>query len=140
MNETAIKKYLDEDFQQALDFYDRRANRSKKWYRGLSVYLIVVAAALTPTVALTAEQDVWRIVSTILSATIMVATALLSHLKAHENWLSYRGSWDALKRERRLYETGVDVYASTLDKHALFVERVEAVLSREASDFYARHA
>ncbi|HYR91439.1 MAG TPA: DUF4231 domain-containing protein [Terriglobia bacterium] len=140
MDEAATKKYLDEDFQAAVDFYDRRATRSKRWYRSMSVYLIVVSATLTPIVALAPQDTNWRVISTILAATIVVATGLLAHLKCHENWLSYRASWDALKRERRLFEAGVAEYVNATDRAAMFVERVEAILAREAAGFYARHA
>lgn len=54
--------------------------------------------------------------------------------------LSYRGSWDALERERRFYETGAGPYKLTADKGVLFVERVEAIKTREGADFFARHA
>jgi hypothetical protein len=140
MGETAVSKYLSTDYAKAAKFYDDRATSSKRWYRGLSIYLIGVSAVLTPLVAFGPSGARWRIASAALSATIVIATSLLAHLKCHENWLSYRGSWDALERERRFYETGTGEYRLAADKAALFVERVEAILAREGADFYARHA
>ena len=140
MDDSAIKKYLTEDFANAAKFYDERACASKCWYRGLSTCLIIVSGALTPVVALAPDEPQWRIISTVLSASIVIATGLLAHLKSHENWLSYRSSWDALERERRLYETGTGAYKAENDRNVLFVERVEAILAREGTDFYARHA
>jgi hypothetical protein len=140
MDESTCKKYLIEDFAQYLDYYDKGAINAKRWYRYLSVYLIVVSSGLTPIVALAPQNITWRVVSTVLAATIVIGTGLSAHLKCHENWLSFRGSWDALKRERRLFETSVAEYATAADRCSLFVERVEAILSREAKDFYSRHA
>ncbi len=140
MDESAIKKYLNEDYARALKFYDERACASKRCYRGLSVYLISASGALTPLVALVPDEPFWRIITTVLSATIVITTGFLSHLKSHENWLSYRASWDAMERERRLYETGAGPYKAAADKDALFVERIEAILGREGADFYSRHA
>ena len=140
MEESAIKKYLAEDYAEALKFYDDRACSSKRVYRVCSVYLIVASAILTPLVALAPEQGWWRIVAAALSATIVISTGMLAHLKSHENWLSYRASWDALRRERRLFETTSGPYRSVPDKATLFVERVEAVLTKEGSEFFARHA
>lgn len=140
MDETAIKKYLETDYAKAATFYDARAATAKRWYRALSVYLITVSAGLSPLIAFAPQEKVWRIVEGVLSATIVVATSLLSHLKCQENWLSYRGSWDALERERRLFEAGAGAYTSVADKGALFVEHVEAVLAKQATDFYARQA
>ena len=140
MDDTAIKKYLADDYAKAACFYDERAAQSKRWYRGLSTYLIVIAALLTPLVAFAPDHVGWRIISAVLSATIVISTGLLAHLKCHENWLSYRSSWDALERERRSFETKTGSYGSVADTGALFVERVEAVLAGEGTDFYTRHA
>ncbi len=140
MDEVAIKKYLAEDYVKACKFYDDRARTSKCAYRILSIYLIVASAVLTPLVAFLPAQECWRITAAVLSTTLVVATGLLAHLKSHENWLSYRASWDALERERRLFESGTGPYRSVPDKASLFVERVEAVLTKEGADFYARHA
>ena len=140
MDEAAIKKYLAEDYAKASKFYDDRARWYKRLYRTFSIYLIVASAVLTPLVALAPDQECWRVMAAALSATLVIATGMLAHLKSHENWLSYRASWDALERERRLFETGSGPYRSFPDKAALFVERVEAVLTREGADFFARHA
>ena len=140
MDEAAIKKYLAEDYAKALTFYDNRARSSKTVYRVFSVYLIVASSVLTLLVALAPDQELWRITTAALSATLAVAAGMLAHLKSHENWLSYRASWDAIERERRLFETGSGPYCSFPDKASLFVERVEAVLTKEGTDFFARHA
>ena len=140
VDETAIKKYLTEDYAKALKFYDYRARTSKRVYRILSIYLIVTSSVLTPLVALSPDHALWRITAATLSATLVVATGLLAHLKSHENWLSYRASWDALERERRLFEIGAGPYGSLPDKGVFFVERVENILTKEGTEFFARHA
>ncbi len=140
MDSGRLQDYLQEDYGKALAFYDKRAVASKRWYRGLSIYLVVVSAGLTPMVAFAPHETIWRITASVLSATIVVATGLLAHLKCHENWLSYRSAWDALERERRYYSTGIGAYGSSETPAALFVERVEQIRSREGADFFARHA
>ena len=139
MKEAGVRKYLAKDYADALKFYDDRARSSKWMYRACSIYLIVASAILTPLVAFAPEGG-WRIVAAVLSATLVIATGLLAHLKCHENWLSYRASWDALRRERRLFENASGPYRFDPDKPRLFVERVEAVLMKEGSEFFARHA
>ena len=140
MDESAIERYLAGDYAKALKFYDDRARTSKLVYRTFSIYLIIASAVLTPLVALAPDQEYWRTITAALSATLVVATGMLAHLKSHENWLSYRASWDALERERRLFETASGAYRSVSDRAALFVERVEAILTTEGADFFARHA
>jgi len=139
MVEPANNKFLEVEYPKAVAFYDEGAVKSKKWFRGLSVYLIVVSAVLTLLIAMSNTDDPYRWVRAVLSASIGVVTALVSHLKCHENWLSYRASWDALERERRLYEAGAGEYKGVEDKDTMFVERVEAVRTREGADFYSRH-
>jgi hypothetical protein len=139
MAEPVTNKFLTEEYPKAVAFYDSGAVKAKRWFRTLSVYLIVVSAALTVLIAMSDTDDPYRWVRAGLSASIGVVTALLSHLKCHENWLSYRASWDALERERRLYEAGAGEYKDIAVKDTLFVERVEAVRTREGADFYSRH-
>lgn len=139
MDEAGASKYLDGRFAEALTFYDQRSSLYKRWYRRLSVYVLFTSAALTAFVALAPPGICWRIASTLLSASIVVATGLLAHYKCHENWLSYRASWDALKREREFYKARVRDYASAQDPNTHFVECVETILSKEATDFYGRH-
>ncbi len=140
MPEPAIKKFLDEEYPKAVAFYDRGAVKAKRWFRGLSIYLILISAVLTLWIALGTAEDSCRWLRAAISASIGVATALLSHLKCQENWLSYRASWDAIERERRLYDAGAGEYKGVADKDTLFVERVEAIRTREGADFYSRHA
>ena len=142
MDESALKNYLAEDFKKAAKFYDDRARSSKRAYRSLSIYLIIASAVLTPLVALAPDDACWRIIAAGLSATLVVANGILAHLKSHENWLSYRTSWEALQRERRLFETDSGPYRPVrdADKASFFVERIEAVLAQEGREFFARHA
>ena len=140
MSANPIERYLAEDFEEALKFYDKRAITCKRQYTILSIYLVVASAVLTPIIAFGPQGEVCRVISSGLSATIVVATGLLAHLKSHENWLSYRGTWDSLTRERRMYEMSAGPYNEADDVERLFVERTEAIRSREATDFYARHA
>ena len=139
MDDDAAKKYLEVEYPKAIKFYDDRAKSSKLWYRIFSVYLIVVSAALTAMVALAPDSFCWRIFNVFLSATLGISAGLLSHLKSHENWLSYRATWDALERERRYFESGTGQYRSARDAGALFVTQIEAIRAREGDDFYARH-
>lgn len=139
MADPVNNKFLRDEFPKAVSFYDKGAVKSKRWYRSLSIYLILASAALTLWIALATPDDPIRWIRATLAASIGIATALLSHLKCHENWLSYRASWDALERERRLYEAGAGEYKGAADRDTLFVERVEAVRTREGADFYSRH-
>lgn len=133
-------RFLTDEFPKAVAFYDNGAVRSKWQFRVLSIYLIAVSAVLTVLVAVFKEEGWWHWIPVVLSASMGVATGLLSHLKCQENWLSYRATWDALERERRLFEAGAGEYEDVAGKDSLFVERVEAIRTREGLNFYSRHA
>ncbi len=96
MDDAAIRKYLDDDYAKALAFYDDRAVVAKRWYRALTVYIVIISAILTPIIAFAPSTVHWRLASASLSSSIVVATGLLAHFKFHENWLAYRSAWDAL--------------------------------------------
>lgn len=140
MDDARIEKYLKDDFVSARTFYDNRAKTNKRIYTLLSLYLIVMSALLTVLTAVAPEGSCWRWIVPAFAATLTIATSVLNHTKAHENWLSFRASWDALERERRFYETSSGPYATAEHRNTLFVERVEAVLTREGADFFARHS
>lgn len=140
MDSDKISKYLNEDFARAVKFYDDRAKESKCKYQFFSIYIISVSALLTPLIAFIPNDSLWRIISAIFTASIVIASSLLAYLKSHENWLSYRASWDALERERRLFENRAGKYHSSIDPENEFVEQVEGILAKEAIDFYSRYA
>lgn len=140
MDKALIESYLTTDYTRAVKFYDERANSSKLWYRIYSIYVFSASATLTPLIAFAPHDDQkYKIFTSILSTTVVLATSLLAYLKSHENWLSYRSSWDALQRERRLYETGAGAYKSLSDRDTFFVEQIESILAKENAEFYARH-
>ena len=60
-----------------------------------------------------------------------ILTAALKTFKYQENWINYRTTCEALKKEKFLYEAGISDYQQSEDKEAQFVDRVEALLARE---------
>jgi hypothetical protein len=137
--EDRFAKYLKNEYPAAAKFYDDRAVGAKRWYRFLSIYLITMSAALTVVTGLSFAGEFWKVAVPIASATIGIAAALLAHFKFHENWLSYRATWDALERERRYFEAGTEKYYGQSNPGDIFVSQVEAIRAQEADDFYARH-
>ena len=78
-------------------------------------------------------------VSSVLSSVIVVVTAFLQMEKYFENWILYRTTTEALKREKILYENNAGEYATLneVEKNRTLVERVEAMLSSENAKFFA---
>ena len=139
MDRTEFEKYLKERYQDQVDWYDRRAQAMKRSYDRVQKLVIVlaalttIAAAVGTTVGTVGDVSKW--VTVAISAFVTIFTALLNTFKYRETWLNYRGTFDALKREKSYYLAQVSGYRSTADREGLFVQRVEAILTRESAEW-----
>jgi hypothetical protein len=143
MSADELNTYVDGRFSELLNYYDKRAVSAKWGYTICSVYVLVVSVAIAPIQAMSLgakSSDVGKIIVAILSPTVALIAGLAAHFKFHENWLSFRATWDALQRELALFKAGAGDYRSISDANARFVERVEALAANEGKDFYSRHA
>jgi hypothetical protein len=68
-----------------------------------------------------------------LGVILAIGTAGLKSFKFQENWLNYRTICETLKKERYYYDAGLSGYKEAADREALFIERVESLISRENS-------
>ena len=134
MDTKEFQKYLDERYYNQIEWYDARSSQCQRWYEQ-SQFALIVFSAMTP--ALIAID--WRsspssllswlpIVTSILVA---ILASILKTFKFQENWISYRTTCETLKKEIHFFEAEAGEYADSEDKQALFVERVENLISRE---------
>jgi len=68
-----------------------------------------------------------------------MGTAGLKIFKFQENWINYRMTSETLKKEKHFYDTDLDDYDDSDDKEALFVERMEPLISRENYLWFTTH-
>jgi len=135
MQKEDFDKYLTERYQQQTDWYDDKARTSQKSYRRMQ-WSIIVLAALTPVLI---ELELHTIgpwyghIPTLTAATVAILTAGLKTFNYQENWLNYRSTCEALHKEQHYYKATVGEYAGQDEdqKRALFVMRVESLMSRE---------
>lgn len=138
MTDDEFQEYLSGRFKRLSNYYDDHAQTNKRWHRVSSVVIIVVSAALVPLIS-TGILNKHPLFGGVLSATVVVATAIGAHFQFNENWLTYRATWDALQREPELRSACVGEYTDAPDRNALFVQRVEAIVSEQGSDWLSRH-
>ena len=138
MTDEEYEQYLKGRYSRLVAFYDRRAQENKRWHRICSVFIIVVSGILAPLIS-TGLLSKHPMIGGFLSASVVVATAVNSHFQFNENWLNYRRTWDALMREPFLRDAQVGDYANAADRNALFVERVESIISEEGNEWLGRH-
>jgi hypothetical protein len=132
------RKYFKDRYGALLSFYDTRAQQNKLGHRVCSVFIIGMSGILAPLIGAGALVK-HEMLGAFMSASVVIATAISAHFQFNENWLGYRRTWDALKREPFLHDAGVGDYASASDRNLLFVQRVEAVASDEGAEWYGRH-
>jgi hypothetical protein len=110
-----------------LNWYERQSQRSKRAYQSLKVTQIVVAAAIPAVAAAGASAGF----AGALGAVVVVLEGMQQLFQFQQNWISYRGTAEALRREKFLYEARAGHYAEAERPERLLAERVEALVSQE---------
>jgi predicted metalloprotease with PDZ domain len=114
-----------------LGWYGGKAAEARKWYLGLKVLQIVVAAAIT----VVAAGGASRTVAAALGATVVVVEGIQQLFQFHGNWIRYRTAAEALKRERTLFLERAGPYADAGGERpeAMLAEVVENIVSKEGA-------
>ena len=129
MEEEEFENYLKERYKPEVNWYDNRAFRNKRYYQWFQ-WLVIIISASVP-VLVVSMPDKFKWITVTLSIVLAVGTAALKTFKFQENWITYRTIAETLKKEKHYYAAGAIEYATAEDKRQLFVERVEALISRE---------
>jgi hypothetical protein len=141
MTDEEFEAYRAGRYSGILEFYDLRAIANQKRYHFCSVYVLVVSVAIAPILAIDLLAVNWgKIIAAILSPTVALVNSVATHFKYHDNWLSYRATWDALNRELAFRNAAIGSYENCKDRNAVFVARVEEAITKEGSNWYSRQA
>ena len=128
MEEEEFEEYLKERYKHQVQWYDNTSTQNKRYYHWLQWTVIIISASVP---ALVASIPTWKWITVTLSIILAIATAALKTFKFQENWVNYRTIAETLKKEKHYYDVEAGEYAAVEDKEQLFVERVEALISRE---------
>ncbi len=124
-----FQKYLKERYEDQINWYDKKSIWNQKLYRYFQ-WSVIILAAITPVlVAIDCEATRWPAV--IIAALVAIGTSILKTFKYQENWINYRTTCETLRKEIHFYRAGLGDYRDSEDREALFVERVESLISRE---------
>jgi len=133
MNAETFEKYKRERYAREVGWYDKRASKSKMWYLILQ-WALVIASALTPVliaIDFCAGRDTLKLIPLGTAVLVAILASALKTFQFEENWINYRTICESLKKEIHYYDSSTQEYSSTRDREALFVERVESLISRE---------
>lgn len=137
MEQADFEKYLSERYQDQIDWYSRKASWNKQCYVVFQ-WGVIGLSSVVPVLVIWLSED-WKWITAIVSIILAIGTAGLKTFKFQEIWVNYRTISETLKKERYFYQAGLDDYRDATDKEALFIERVESLISRENSLWVTTH-
>jgi hypothetical protein len=111
-------------------WYGTEAQRNRSlyvWLKGIQIFF----AAAIPVVAVTGGGNVQRYTTAALGAVIGIVEGSIQLGQFQQNWLLYRATREALKREDLLHSGKAGPYSGAPDPDTLFVERCDAIVSGE---------
>jgi len=124
-----FQNYLKERYEPQINWYDKKSIWNQKLYRRFQLSVIILAAITPVLVAIAPEVTRWPAV--FIAALVAIGTSILKTFKYQENWINYRTTCETLRKEIHFYKAGLGDYRDSEDREALFVERVESLISRE---------
>jgi hypothetical protein len=134
MDKEEFDKYLKERYEDQIKWYDAKSMLNQKRYRRLQ-WSTIILSALTPVLIAVdfglPEYSYLTWISVVTAVIVAILTSALKTFNYHENWINYRTTCETLKKEIYLYNAGIGDYTNAKDKEALFVDRVESLISRE---------
>jgi hypothetical protein len=137
MDAEEFQKYLKDRYEDQINWYDRKSMWNQTLYRYFQ-WSIIILAAMTPVLAAVGpETNRWP--GVVVAALVAIGTSLLKTFKYQENWINYRTTCETLRKEIHFYNAGAGDYEASKDREALFVERVESLISRENTMWLTAH-
>lgn len=137
MNKEEFDKYLKSRYKDQMAWYGRKSVWNQRAYQ-IFQWTAITLSASTPVLIVIGEGWV-KWLAVVVAALVAISTAALKTFKYQENWISYRTTAETLKKEIHFYEAGIQGYENVEDKEALFVERVESLISRENTLWLITH-
>jgi uncharacterized protein DUF4231 len=126
--------YVEQRINDQISWYDRRGITNKRWFKRLRFAEIVVAATIPFLSGFADKSSSIKIAIGALGVFVAVIASLLGLLQLQVHWIEYRATAESLKKEKFLFLTQTDPYNKD-DAFHLLVQRVEALLSKESTDW-----
>src|SRR5262245_10142843 len=128
------EEYVQQRINDQIGWYDRKSIRNKRWFKRLRFAEIVVAATIPFLSGFADRSLAIKIAIGALGVFVAVIASLLGLLQLQVHWIEYRATAESLKKEKFLFLTQTDPYHRN-DAFHLLVQRVEALLSKENTDW-----
>lgn len=124
-----------------IKWYSEKATENKSRYHNLQIIMIIIASAIPVINVIDFAPIETRIISSIMGAVIVGIIGIVQLKKYHENWIMYRSTEEALKKEKHTFENDAAEYTGLpLDeKKRRLVENVESIISNQNVVFFILH-
>jgi Protein of unknown function (DUF4231) len=116
---------------EQLDWYERRSKAAKQAYQGVKLAQIVIAAAIPIVVAANGAA----VIAAVLGGAVVVLEGAQQLFQFQQNWIRYRGTAEALRHEKFLYQAQAGAYAGSDAPTRRLAEAVEALVSTETASW-----
>jgi len=130
------EQYLQDRIEDQIRWYGDRSRSNQTTYRRLRTIEIVLAASILLLAGYVGEVPSLRVVVGAAGVLLAVIAGVFSLYRFHENWVAYRNTGEALKREKFLYLTGAPPYSEP-NGFGQFVARCEALMGSEQEKWTA---
>ena len=137
MDQDTFDRYLTECYYDQITWYGDKASRNKLLYTIFQWGVIALSATVPALIASLPAGFKW--IPIIVAIVLAIATAGLKTFKFQENWINYRTISETLKKEKHFYDANLYDYGDAEDKEAVFVKRVELLISIENSLWVTIH-
>ncbi len=147
MEKETFDDYVTNRYKKQMEYYSKTSAKLQKKYR-LFQWMLIILSALTPVLAAlsavnwshdktdTTYSQLIQILLVIISSIVAILTTGLKTFQYQELWVIYRATLEQLKPEYYYYEFNVEPYGTWEgSKEALFVTRVETILSKEQTQW-----
>ncbi|MEM9823674.1 MAG: DUF4231 domain-containing protein [Bacteroidota bacterium] len=129
------EEYLNQRLDQQIAWYDKKSELNQVRFRSLKLFIIVLSVFIPFLAGLINDQREWlKVAVGIGGVAIALFEGVLTLYKYQENWLEYRYTAEALRREKILFLAKAGPYLNNQQLHYL-VERVEGIMSNENQDW-----
>jgi len=134
MTKISPDEYIEQRLNDQISWYEGKSSTNRRWFKRLR-FVEIVAAAIIPFLSGFAGGSLQiKIAIGVLGVVVAVIASALGLLHLQEHWINYRATAEALKTEKFLFLTQAEPY-ETNDAFHLLVQRVEALLSKERTEW-----
>ncbi len=127
--------YLKERVDDQISWYSRKSGFCQKRYKTLKISTLLFAVTIPFLSGLMDELNWMKYVIGGMGVAIAAIEGIQSLYKYKDNWIQYRITSEALKREKLLYLTQSGDYAEMSDPFKAFVQRAEQLMAGEQAEW-----